>query len=323
MRKPLILTTGEPAGIGPDLCIQLADELATQPVVLCADIELLRERAKQHNKQLNFHHENTTPSESNSIPVRHVSLRMTVQNGQLSVKNASYVLEMLSIAAQDTLAGRYSGIVTAPIHKGIICDSGVPFSGHTEFFAEQTHAKLPVMVLATDTLRVGLITTHLPLSAVPAAITEKRLTETLSIIHNDLKHYLGRTPNIGICGLNPHAGENGHMGKEEITVINPTLDKLRQQGLQLSEALPADTIFVPHHAKNFDIIVAMYHDQGLAVIKSQGFGHCVNLTLGLPIIRTSVDHGTALDLAGTDKASPSSLQYAIEVAKRMVEQRLS
>ncbi len=323
MRKPLILTTGEPAGIGPDLCIQLAEELISQPVVLCADIGLLQERAKQHHKNIAFHHENTLTDNPNSLPVRHIPLRMTVQTGQLSVANAEYVLEMLGVAAKETLAGHYSGIVTAPIHKGIICDSGVHFSGHTEFFAERTQAQLPVMVLATETLRVGLITTHLPLAKVPAAITEKRLTETLTIIHNDLRNYLGRVPRVGICGLNPHAGEGGHMGKEEITVINPTLEKLRQQGLNLSEALPADTIFVPHHAKQFDIIVAMYHDQGLSVIKSQGFGHCVNLTLGLPIIRTSVDHGTALDLAGTDKASPSSLKYAIDIAKRMVEQRIT
>lgn len=319
-KKPLILTTGEPAGIGPDLCIQLGQYLLSQSIVLCGDINLLRERAAQHGATIAFHHEGTTDNQDNSLPVRHIPLRAVAQAGQLNTQNASYVLDILQTAAKTTLAGEYSGIVTAPIHKGIICDSGINFSGHTEFFAEQTQAKLPVMVLATEDLRVGLITTHLPLSKVPAAITEKRLTETLTVIHKDLQCYLGRAPQIGVCGLNPHAGEDGHMGNEEITIINPTLDKLRQQGLNLSSALPADTIFVPHHAKQFDIIVAMYHDQGLSVIKSQGFGQCVNLTLGLPIIRTSVDHGTALDLAGSNKASPSSLRYAIEVAKRMTEQ---
>lgn len=318
MAKPFILTTGEPAGIGPDLCIQLADDLLQQPVVLCGDIDLLRQRAAHHQQTVKFHHHNQPATAANSLAVHHVPLRDNVRLGQLNVNNAAYVLETLEVAAKSTLNTNYAGIITAPIHKGIICQSGVPFSGHTEFFAEQTQAN-PVMVLGTEQLKVGLITTHLPLSEVPKAITEQRLTRIIETIHGDMQRYFtaNHPPKIGVCGLNPHAGENGHMGTEEQTVINPTLDKLRQRGIQVSDALPADTLFVPEHAAHYDIIVAMYHDQGLPVIKAQGFGECVNMTFGLPIIRTSVDHGTALDLAGTQHANPNSLRCAIELAKHM------
>lgn len=325
VKQPLILTTGEPAGIGMDLCIQLADYLATQPVVLCGDIEQLRERATLHGRSVTFHHQDSSAlprkTTNNSIAVHHIPLQAPVTPGTLNQANARYVIETLAFAAQATLDGQYSGIVTAPIHKGVICDAGgqyAHFSGHTEFFADATQAPLPVMVLATEQLKVALVTTHLPLSAVPAAITESRLTAVLEIIHRDMQRYFTtKPPRIGVCGLNPHAGESGHMGNEEITVINPTLQTLRQQGINVSEALPADTLFVPRHAEAYDIIVAMYHDQGLPVIKAQGFGECVNLTFGLPIVRTSVDHGTALDLAGTTQADSNSLKCAIETAKQM------
>lgn len=320
--KPLIVTTGEPAGIGPDLCIQLADYLHQQPIVLCGDIELLRERSQQHRKAISFHHEGKTPVAANSLAVRHVALKAAVNCGTLNAENAAYVIETLQLAAADTLSGHYSGIVTAPIHKGIICQAGgeyANFSGHTEFFAEKTQTSLPVMVLGNEALKVGLVTTHLPLSEVSAAITSERLQQVIEIIHHDMQRYFtaGRAPRIGVCGLNPHAGESGHMGREEIDVITPTLDALRASGIAVSDALPADTLFVPHHAAHYDIIVAMYHDQGLPVVKSQGFGECVNITFGLPIIRTSVDHGTALDLAGTNKANPNSLQCAVNYAKNM------
>lgn len=319
MSKPFILTTGEPAGVGPDLCIQLADDLLHQPVVLCGDIELLQQRAKIHQKDITFHLYGETPHCHNSLAVCHIQLATQVVLGQLNVDNASYVLETLRIAAQGTLNNQYAGIITAPIHKGIICQSGVAFSGHTEFFAEQTQAHLPVMVLGTESCKVGLITTHLPLAKVPTAITAERLKKVIRIINRDMKRYFtaGKPPVIGICGLNPHAGENGHMGMEEQTIINPTLDILRNEGINVSEALPADTLFVPKHAKHYDIIIAMYHDQGLPVIKAQGFGECVNMTFGLPIIRTSVDHGTALDLAGTAQANPNSLRCAVKLAKAM------
>lgn len=319
--QPLVLTTGEPAGIGPDICIQLAQYLANQPVVLCGDITLLESRAKQHGRQIVFYHA-AQPRPATDLPalaVRHTPCFAEPIAGELNVNNAHYVLDTLTIAAEGTQRGQYAGIITAPIHKGIICESGKVFSGHTEFFADITGATLPVMVLGTQDLKVGLVTTHLPLKDVPQAITAARLTRILTIIDTDMRRYFtqGKPPNIGVCGLNPHAGEDGHMGREEIEVINPTLQALRERGMKVSDALPADTLFVPQHAGQYDIIVAMYHDQGLPVIKAQGFGACVNLTFGLPIIRTSVDHGTALDLAGSDKADPNSLRCAVEMAKMM------
>ncbi len=319
--RQLILTTGEPAGIGPDICLQLADELSKQPVVLCGDIDMLRQRAKLHGKAVTFYpvQQPRPQSQAPCIPVHHTPCFAGVKAGTLDADNAPYVIDTLTIAAEETLAGRYAGIVTAPVHKGILCQRGTHFSGHTEFFAEKTQAKLPVMVLGTKALKVGLITTHLPLSAVPAAITAQRLTDILTIIDTDMRRYFtaGKPPAIGVCGLNPHAGEDGHLGHEEQTLIDPTLDKLRAQGLRVSRALPADTLFVPRHAAAYDILVAMYHDQGLPVIKAQGFGACVNMTFGLPIIRTSVDHGTALDLAGTANSDAHSLQCAIDMAKHM------
>ncbi len=333
--RPLILTMGEPAGIGADLCVLLFEYLLTQPIVLCGDIDLLRQRAARLGKATNFHKEQDLHSTGrlsdsrqsnnrppNSLPVRHIPLSVAARCGQLEQANAAYVIKMLRTAAQATQNGEYSGIVTAPIHKGIICQAGgryAHFSGHTEFFAEQTGTAWPVMVLANQQLKVGLVTTHLPLQAVSTAITAARLSEVLRIIHHDMQRYFtaGRAPKIGVCGLNPHAGESGYIGREEVTVINPVLKRLRAEGLAVSDALPADTLFVPAHAGAYDIIVAMYHDQGLPVIKSQGFGECVNITFGLPIIRTSVDHGTALDLAGTGRANPNSLRCAIEYAKQM------
>ncbi len=320
---PLILTTGEPAGIGPDICIMLADTLAEQAVVLCGDIELLRARAALQHKAVHFYAaDKEKPGREPAIAVHHTPCFAPVVPGRPDSNNARYVLDMLTIAAQGTLSGQYAGIVTAPIHKGIICDSGVAFSGHTEFFAEKTAAKLPVMVLASDHLKVGLVTTHLPLKDVPAAVTATRLRAVLTIIDADMRRYFtaGAAPKIGVCGLNPHAGEDGHIGREEMDIINPTLQQLRAEGLQVCPALPADTLFVPHHARQYDIIVAMYHDQGLPVIKAQGFGACVNLTFGLPIVRTSVDHGTALDLAGSNQANPNSLRCALALAQQMSQQ---
>ncbi|PID63028.1 MAG: 4-hydroxythreonine-4-phosphate dehydrogenase PdxA [Gammaproteobacteria bacterium] len=319
--NPLIVTTGEPAGIGPDICVQLAAYLAEQPVVLCGDIDLLRQRAQLHGKDIAFYHalQPRPQTVAPAIAVRHTPCFSRVKAGQLDVNNSPYVLDMLEIAAKDTLAGQYAGIVTAPVHKGILCEAGEHFSGHTEFFAEKTGAALPVMVLGTATLKVGLVTTHLPLKDVPAAVTSTRLRDILTIIDADMRRYFteGRPPRIGVCGLNPHAGEDGHLGCEEIEVINPTLDALRAEGVDVSSALPADTLLVPQHAAAYDIIVAMYHDQGLPVVKAQGFGACVNMTFGLPIIRTSVDHGTALNLAGTAQADAGSLQCAIEMALQM------
>ncbi len=321
--KQLILTTGEPSGIGPDLCIQLAEYLANEPIVLCGDIDMLRQRAEMHGKTIAFYHalQERPKTVAPRIAVRHTPCFAKVKPGKLTVNNAPYVIDMLSLAIDDTLKGQYAGIVTAPVHKGIICDAGAHFSGHTEFLAEKTQAPLPVMVLGTEHMKVGLVTTHLALKDIPDAITEKLITDILTIVDADMRKYFtnGKKPSIGVCGLNPHAGESGHLGREEIEIINPTLDKLRERGLDVSSALPADTLFVPRFAEQYDIIVAMYHDQGLPVIKAQGFGACVNMTFGLPMVRTSVDHGTAVDLAGTDQADPSSLRCAVEMAKQMAK----
>lgn len=329
LAQPLLLTTGEPAGIGPDICIQLAEYLSKQPVVLCGDIDMLKQRAELHDSEVIFYHALQTPPNTDKpcLAVRHTPCFADVSTGELNANNARYVLDMLTIAAEGSQNGQYAGIVTAPIHKGIICQTGIAFSGHTEFFAEKTQTELPVMVLGTvgeKSLKVGLVTTHLPLKDVPQALSKQLLEKTLKIIDSDMRRYFTKdnAPRIGVCGLNPHAGESGHMGREEIEVINPVLDNLRAAGMNVSEALPADTLFVPQQAAEYDIIVAMYHDQGLPVIKSQGFGSCVNMTFGLPIVRTSVDHGTALDLAGTQQADPNSLRCAVEMAKQMVNEAL-
>jgi 4-hydroxythreonine-4-phosphate dehydrogenase len=233
----------------------------------------------------------------------------------LDKANARYVLNLLDRATDGATAGEFAAIVTAPVHKGIINDSGVPFTGHTEYLAARTHAHLPVMMLASQAMRVALATTHLPLKDVSAAITLESLTEVLTILHHDLVKWWGiEEPRIAVCGLNPHAGESGHLGDEEIRIIGPAIERLAKRGMRISGPVPADTAFVPRILANFDAVVAMYHDQGLPVIKHAGFDTAVNITLGLPILRTSVDHGTALDLAGTGRADASSLASAIALA---------
>jgi 4-hydroxythreonine-4-phosphate dehydrogenase len=235
--------------------------------------------------------------------------------GRLDRTNARYVLDLLDRASDGATSGEFSAIVTAPLHKGVIIDSGVPFIGHTEYFAARTRAPLPVMMLASKELRVALATTHLPLKDVSAAITIESLCQIVTIIHHDLKKWWGiAQPRIAVCGLNPHAGESGHLGDEEIRVITPAITRLTQQGIRVSGPLPADTAFVPRILADCDAVLAMYHDQGLPVIKHAGFDTAVNITLGLPILRTSVDHGTALDLAGTGRADPGSLVAAITLA---------
>ena len=250
--------------------------------------------------------------------VSRVALKETTTSGQLSANNAQYVLETLQQACDGCLSGQFSALVTGPVHKGIINEAGIPFTGHTEFLAERCHAN-PVMMLATPGLRVALATTHLPLSEVSRNITTESLERVIRILHEDLhKHFSIPHPRILVCGLNPHAGESGHLGKEEIEVIQPVLEKLRNEEFELLGPLPADTLFTPPYLQQADAVLAMYHDQGLPVLKHLGFGNAVNITLGLPLIRTSVDHGTALELAGTGKADIGSLQYALQVADEMV-----
>ncbi|MGB5444950.1 MAG: 4-hydroxythreonine-4-phosphate dehydrogenase PdxA [Psychromonas sp.] len=324
MVKRLIITAGEPGGIGPDLILQLAKQAWPVELVICTDKTLLAERALLLNEKVRLldYDPLTTPqaSQPGSLTVAHIAVQAPVEPGKLNRRNAQFVLDTLTLASQGCLSGEFSALVTGPVHKGIINDAGVAFSGHTEFFAEQANVDLVVMMLATTGLRVALVTTHLPLADVSAAITESRLTKIIHVLHQELQRkYAIENPRIYVCGLNPHAGEGGHMGREEIDTIEPTLDKLRAQGINLIGPLPADTLFQEKYLSDADAVLAMYHDQGLPVLKYKGFGKSVNITLGLPFIRTSVDHGTALDLAGTGKADSSSLICAVNEAITMMQ----
>ena len=317
----IALTLGEPAGIGVDLCIQRLQVQQACEIVVIADPELLIQRAEILGIKLTIHL--FDPKQApvihaiGTVTVLPVQLNESVICGELNVNNSAYVVKTIRIATQGCLDGVFDAMVTAPAHKGIINDAEITFSGHTEFIAEITGGH-PVMMLATEGLRVALVTTHLPLSEVSQAITPERLTRVITLLDRDLKRYFSlKKPKILVCGLNPHAGENGHLGKEEIEVIEPTLKTLVAQGIHLQGPLPADTLFTPKYLDTADAVLAMYHDQGLPVLKHMGFGQAVNITLGLPIIRTSVDHGTALDLAGTGQANDGSLQLAIETALTM------
>ncbi|HYR05644.1 MAG TPA: 4-hydroxythreonine-4-phosphate dehydrogenase PdxA [Gallionella sp.] len=325
---PLAITAGEPAGIGPDLCVQLAIRPPDIPLVVIADKNLLQQRAAQLGISLRLQdyvagqkitEGETLPSFRTSLPVIHIPLAAPCHAGKPDAANCEYVLAVLRRAVHGCQDGEFSGMVTTPVHKGIINDAGIPFTGHTEFLAEQTDTKLVVMMLVGGGIRVALATTHLPLRDVPAAITAPLLENVLRIIRHDLQSRFGiAQPRILVAGLNPHAGEGGYLGHEEIEVMIPVLDRLRGEGFHVSAPLPADTLFTSHKLAQCDCVLAMYHDQGLPVLKHASFGQGVNVTLGLPIIRTSVDHGTALDLAGTGKANGGSLQEAIRVAAQMV-----
>ena len=304
---PVIITPGEPAGIGPDIVLQLMSGHPDLRAVIMADQHLLSARAQKLGLKM--------PA---GLQIRHIPLAVPCQPGKLDPRNAGYVLECLTQATQACLQGEFHALVTGPVHKGVINEAGTAFSGHTEFLAELTHSPLPVMLLAADSLRVALLTIHIPLAAVPAAITAEKLRSTIAIIHQDLQRRFGvEQPRIAVCGLNPHAGENGYLGREELDVITPALIQLRREGYHLRGPLPADTAFTPAALQQCDVVLAMYHDQGLPVIKAQNFSSAVNVTLGLPIIRTSVDHGTALELAGTGKAEFSSLFAAVELAFKL------
>ncbi|UXY53589.1 4-hydroxythreonine-4-phosphate dehydrogenase PdxA [Pseudomonas tohonis] len=321
------LTPGEPAGIGPDLCLLLSRERQPYPLIAIASTALLDERATQLGLAVGTITVTPDawpeePAPAGSLYVWDTPLQAPVQPGVLERKNAGYVLETLTRAGKGCLDGHFAGMITAPVHKGVINEAGIAFSGHTEFLAELTQTQQVVMMLATRGLRVALVTTHLPLKDVAAAITTERLERVTRILHADLVEKFGLpTPRILVCGLNPHAGEGGHLGREEIEVIEPCLQRLRDEGLNLVGPLPADTLFTPKHLEHCDAVLAMYHDQGLPVLKYKGFGAAVNVTLGLPIIRTSVDHGTALDLAGTGRIDGGSLQVALETAYQMATSR--
>lgn len=320
----LALTAGEPAGVGPELLVRLAATSMAANFVAITDRALLQRAAARCGVTLNLIEDNGDDVETRapgSLRIRHTPLAVNEVPGQPDPRNAQHVLATLTEAAHGCRDGRYAAVVTAPLQKSSINDAGIPFSGHTEFFAELSHAEV-VMMLASPALRVALATTHLPLKAVSAAIDAASLERTLRIVHHELRNKFGfDQPRIAVLGLNPHAGEHGHLGHEEIDTIIPVLEKLRQQGMWLIGPLPADTAFVPTQRQHYDAVLAMYHDQALPVLKSEAFDSTVNLTLGLPFIRTSVDHGTALDLAGTGKADPSSLIAAATMALDLIARR--
>ena len=322
------LTPGEPAGIGPDLCLLLASQHQPHPLIAITSRDQLIERAAQLGVAVSLlpvepGNWPEQPAPAGSLYVWDTPLNATVTAGTLDKANAAFVLQTLTRAAQGCVSGDFAGMITAPVHKGVINEAGIPFSGHTEFLADLTHTEQVVMMLATRGLRVALVTTHLPLRQVSDAITPERLMRVTRILYADLKQKFGiAQPRILVCGLNPHAGEGGHLGHEEIDIIEPTLERLRSEGMDLRGPLPADTLFTPKYLEHCDAVLAMYHDQGLPVLKYKGFGAAVNITLGLPIIRTSVDHGTALDLAGSGKIDTGSLQVALETAYQMAETRI-
>lgn len=322
MTQRLLITAGEPAGIGPDICLQLATKTWTDELVVIADANMLATRARHLELDLDIVTWNPTIPPSGTMPrqlnVWHVPLRTDCRPGQLNPANSAYVLDTLNLACDTCLQGHASAMITGPVHKGIINEAGIRFSGHTEYLQARCGSDQVVMLLATPQLRVALATTHLPLCQVAQAITPARLRRVLEILHQQLAQcFKIKHPHILICGLNPHAGEGGHLGHEEAEIIIPVLNQLRAQGMQLTGPLPADTLFTSQYIPYADAVLAMYHDQGLPVLKFSGFGSAVNVTLGLPIIRTSVDHGTALDLAGSGKAEANSLIQAVIMAQTL------
>jgi len=324
MKQPVIaVTSGEPAGIGPELCLRLMECPGDARLIVLCDCDLLAERASALGLTIRlreYHPDNA--AETGALEVLHLPLATPAVAGKLDAANGAYVLALLDRALAGCQSGEFAAMVTAPVHKGVINEAGVHFTGHTEYLAEKTGTPLVVMMLAGNTdrgpLRVALVTTHLPLKDVAAAVTADVLEKTLRILHGDLCQKYGlKQPRILVAGLNPHAGEGGYLGREEIEIITPVLDKLRAEGMLLSGPHPADTMFTPPVLAQGDAVLAMYHDQGLTALKYATFGHGINVTLGLPIIRTSVDHGTALELAGSGRADPGSLFEAVAEATRM------
>ncbi|WP_020406995.1 4-hydroxythreonine-4-phosphate dehydrogenase PdxA [Hahella ganghwensis] len=325
----IAVTPGEPAGIGPDICVQMLQESWPVHLVLVCDPDMLQKRAELLGLPLKVElynpeafvasRQDGLPSQPGVATVLPVHCESSPEPGRLSPANAQYVLDTLRRSITGCLSREFDALVTAPVHKGVINDAGISFTGHTEFLQQLTRVPRVVMMLASDVMRVALATTHVPLSKVSGLISDERLEQVLTILDQDLKVKFGiPRPHILVAGLNPHAGESGHMGREEIDIIEPCLKRLRKKGMNLTGPLPADTLFTPKYLDNADAVLAMYHDQGLPVLKYQGFGKAANITLGLPMIRTSVDHGTALDLAGTGQADVGSLKTALQCAIDMV-----
>ena len=321
----LALTPGEPAGVGPELALAMAQWDWPGEIVLLGDTDLLLERSRVLETPVEIQHwDRRAPAQANRIgqvKVAPIPVAAPVEPGRPSPANAGYVMETLQRAVGGCVEGLFHAMVTGPVHKSVISESGVAFTGHTEFLAEQTGWGTPVMMLVADSLRVALLTTHLPLREVADQVTPQRLESACRVLHRDLQHRFGlESPRICVLGLNPHAGESGHLGSEERTIMEPAIQRLREEGMRVSGPMPADTAFLPRVRDQVDVFLAMYHDQGLPVLKAAGFGRAVNVTLGLPIVRTSVDHGTALDLAATGKADPGSLREAVHLAFAMADQ---
>lgn len=312
----IAITSGEPAGIGPELLADIPSQNFNARLVILGDEDLIRSRCRDIDKPLEL--QTYTAGHSTgvgSLEIKHIALHKQAVAGKLDVENAQYVLQLLDFACKGCLSGKFDAMVTAPIQKDIINQSGLSFSGHTEYLAQLCQSPKPVMLLATEDMRVALATTHLPLRNVADAINAEELIQIIRILHHDLEKKFGiDQPHIKVCGLNPHAGENGYLGHEEIDIIIPVIKQMQQQGFNVSGPYPADTVFTEHSLKDADAVLAMYHDQGLPVLKYAGFNRAINTTLGLPIIRTSVDHGTALQLAASGQASPESLFAAIRSA---------
>ena len=318
----IVLSSGEPAGVGPDICIRSAQQAHAADITVLGDPGLLQARAAELGLPLSIDtgpHDAHKPQQAGHMRVMPAKLRTTCTAGKLDPANSPYVIEMLERGTDACLHRGFDALVTAPVHKGVINDAGIPFTGHTEFLQARCHAGHVVMVLAAGALRLALATTHLPLKDVPAALTRDSLMATLTTLRAGFKSRFGiAEPHVLVLGLNPHAGEGGHLGREELEVIGPACDALRAQGMRITGPVSADTAFNPARLGGIDVVLAMYHDQGLPVLKFAGFGHAVNITLGLPIVRTSVDHGTALELAGTGRAEHASLEAALETAAAMV-----
>lgn len=319
MTKRIAITAGEPAGIGPDLVVAMAQQAWPVEVIVVVSKKLLLERAKLLGLPLTLidydESKAPVPQAAGTLTILNIDLPDVCVPGELNTNNGAYVVETLKAVSDKNISGEFDAVVTGPVHKGLINQAGIAFSGHTEYFANQANCSDVVMMLATEGLRVALVTTHIPLAYVSKAITHERLLKITRIVHGDLKNKFGISePKIFVCGLNPHAGEDGHLGREEIDVLEPAFNVLKEEGINITGPLPADTIFQDKYLKQADVILAMYHDQGLPVLKYKGFGSSVNITLGLPYIRTSVDHGTALELAGTGTADMGSMLEAMNSA---------
>jgi len=316
--KPLVVTSGEPAGIGPELCLALAASPWAKQIVVVADPDMLAERAQMLDSKVTLCKYEAGSSPNDSLQVLPQPLENPAVCGTLDPGNARSLLDGIERAVSGCQSGEFSGLVTAPLQKSVINDAGIDFTGHTEFLADLTSTETPVMLIAAKGLRVALVTTHMPLSKVPGYLTRERITAVIRVLHDDLRQKFGiATPRILVCGLNPHAGESGHLGNEEQDIIEPAIKSCQQDGMDVVGPLPADTAFTPVVGPA-DVVLAMYHDQGLPVLKYAGFGTAVNVTLGLPIIRTSVDHGTALDIAGKGSADAGSMLAAVDMAAQLV-----